>query len=187
MSDPDDVARVSALLGRPPRAAFSVVVRDASGAPMVIRNAPFLDDGTPLPTTYWLVDPELSRAIARLEADGGVRVAQATVDPDALAATHARYAAERDAAIAPGHDGPRPFGGVGGTRVGVKCLHAHYAYRLAGGDDPVGDWVAAALARAEESAGRPVPGATPDDDVIGVGAGGAGSERLGPQGRERSR
>jgi len=27
----------------------------------------------------------------------------------------------------------------------VKCLHAHLAYRLAGGDDPVGDWVLARL------------------------------------------
>ena len=37
---------------------------------------------------------------------------------------------------------PRPSGGVGGTRTGVKCLHAHYAWHLAGGDDPVGRWVA---------------------------------------------
>ena len=43
------------------------------------------------------------------------------------------------------HEGPRPQGGVGGTRRGVKCLHAHYAWHLAGGDDPVGRWVAAAL------------------------------------------
>jgi hypothetical protein len=43
------------------------------------------------------------------------------------------------------HVGPRPSGGVGGTRVGVKCLHAHYAWYLAGGDDPVGRWVAAHL------------------------------------------
>jgi hypothetical protein len=35
---------------------------------------------------------------------------------------------------------------VGGTRRGVKCLHAHYAYSLAGGDDPVGRWVERALA-----------------------------------------
>ena len=34
---------------------------------------------------------------------------------------------------------------VAGTRVGVKCLHAHYAYFLAGGDDPVGRWVAGRL------------------------------------------
>ena len=27
---------------------------------------------------------------------------------------------------------------MGGTRTGVKCLHAHYAWYLAGGDDPVG-------------------------------------------------
>ncbi|HMQ27497.1 MAG TPA: DUF501 domain-containing protein, partial [Acidimicrobiales bacterium] len=59
-----------------------------------------------------------------------------------LAAAHARYAAERDAALPDGHEGPRPFGGVGGTRQGVKCLHAHYAWFLAGGDDPVGRWVA---------------------------------------------
>ncbi len=37
--------------------------------------------------------------------------------------------------------GPRPSGGVGGTHTGVKCLHAHYAFHLAGGDDPVGRWV----------------------------------------------
>jgi hypothetical protein len=149
MVDADDVARVTARLGRTPRAEFDVVVRTAAGEPVVIRNAPFLDDGTPLPTTYWLVDPELSRSIARLEADGGVRAAQAAVDADALAATHRRYAAARDAAIPTDHAGPRPFGGVGGTRVGVKCLHAHYAYQLAGGDDPVGEWVADALRRAE--------------------------------------
>ena len=150
--EPDDVTRVTALLGRAPRAAFTVAVRDAAGTPMVIRNAPFLDDGTPLPTTYWLVDPALTRSIARIEAEGGVRAAQDAVDADALAAAHARYGAERDAAIDPGHEGPRPFGGVGGTRVGVKCLHAHYAYRLAGGDDPVGDWVAEALTQAEAPA-----------------------------------
>ena len=33
-------------------------------------------------------------------------------------------------------------GGVGGTRVGVKCLHAHLANHLAGNDDPVGRLVA---------------------------------------------
>ena len=30
--------------------------------------------------------------------------------------------------------------------AGVKCLHAHYAWHLAGGDDPVGRWVAERLA-----------------------------------------
>jgi uncharacterized protein len=136
-----DVARLSELLGRAPLGAFDIVTRAADGGPEVIRNAPLLDDGTPMPTRYWLVDPELSLRVARLESGGGVRAAEAAVDADELGTAHARYARERDAALAPDHVGPRPSGGVGGTARGVKCLHAHLAYHLAGGDDPVGRWV----------------------------------------------
>ena len=141
----DDVAMLTERLGRPPEGDFEVVVRNAVGAPVVIRNAPFLRDGTPMPTRYWLCDPALRQAVSRLEAGGGVRAAEAAVAPEELAAAHGAYAAERDAAIDPGHVGPRPSGGVGGTRRGVKCLHAHYAWFLAGGDDPVGRWVEANL------------------------------------------
>jgi hypothetical protein len=98
-------------------------------------------DATPMPTLYWLVGEREKEAVSRLEAAGGVRQAEAEVDPEELAAAHARYAAERDALLPPGHRGPTPTGGVGGARRGVKCLHAHYAWRLAGGDDPVGRWV----------------------------------------------
>lgn len=129
-------------LGRPARGAFAVVVVDAlDGAPVVIRNEPLLADGTPMPTRYWLLDPDLSRRIGTLENAGGVRRAEAAVDPAALADAHRRYAAERDAHLPEGWDGPRPSGGVGGTRRGVKCLHTHYAHWLATGDDPVGAWV----------------------------------------------
>jgi hypothetical protein len=141
MATPDDVVALTALLGRAPQADFDVVVRSPAGTPVVIRNAPFTADGTPMPTRYWLVDPALHAAVSRLEAAGGVRAAQAAVDPGELAAAHDRYRAERDATIPPGHRGPRPSAGVGGTRQGVKCLHAHYAWFLAGGDDPVGRWV----------------------------------------------
>ena len=140
-----DRERVAELLGREPRGEFAVVVRDETGDPVVIRNAPLLDDGTPMPTRYWLVGEEEQEAVARLEAAGGVRQDEAHVGLDAIAAAHARYAAERDAQLPAGHEGPRPSGGVGGTRTGVKCLHAHYAWYLAGGDDPVGAWVAARL------------------------------------------
>jgi len=112
----------------------------------VIVNAPLLDDGTPMPTRFWLVDAPLREAVSRLEAAGGVRQAEAAVAPDALAQAHLRYAAERDATVPPGHIGPRPSGGVGGTRQGVKCLHAHLAWFLVGGDDPVGRWVVEQLA-----------------------------------------
>lgn len=138
MSDRDAVV---ALLGREPRGAYDVVVRRDDGTPVVLRNAPLLDDGTPMPTRWWLVDDDLRRAVGRLEAAGGVRRAEAEVDAEALADAHRRHAAERDAALPAGHTGPRPHGGVGGTRTGVKCLHAHYAWFLAGGDDPVGRWV----------------------------------------------
>jgi hypothetical protein len=141
----DDVALLTERLGRPPEGDFEVVVRNGAGEPVVIRNEPFLRDGTPMPTRYWLCDPAVRHAVATLESAGGVRAAEAAVDGDELVAAHAAYAAERDAAIDPAHTGPRPSGGVGGTGRGVKCLHAHYAWFLAGGDDPVGRWVAERL------------------------------------------
>jgi len=140
-----DGAAVAALLGRDPGGAFRVVVRGSGGAPVVIANEPFLRDGTPMPTRYWLVDPGLRAEVGRLEAGGGVKEAEAAVDPAALESAHRRYAAERDSLIDPGRSGPRPTGGVGGTRRGVKCLHAHLAWWLAGGADPVGAWVAQRL------------------------------------------
>jgi hypothetical protein len=150
----DERARVAALLGRPPRCAFDVVVRDDDGEPLVIRNAPLLDDGTPMPTRYWLVGADAVRMVSRLEAQGGVQQARAAVDQAAVRDAHHRYAAERDAALPAGWDGPRPSGGVGGTAQGLKCLHAHFAWFLAGGDDPVGRWVAEQLG-AGVASGRP--------------------------------
>ena len=143
---PSDVERVGALLGRVPRGRFTVAVRGPDGEPVVIRNAPLLDDGTPMPTRYWLVGREEVVAVGRLEAHGGVRAAESEVGAAALADAHRRYAAERDAEVPVRHTGPRPSGGVGGTGAGVKCLHAHYAWYLAGGDDPVGRWVGRHLA-----------------------------------------
>ena len=144
--DLDTLNQVTELLGREPEADFEVVVRDAEGIPLVLRNAPLMHSGRPMPTLYWLAGKEALRDVSRLEAGGGVRAAEAEVDSAELAAAHSRYAAERDARLPDDYDGPRPSGGVAGTRKGVKCLHAHYAYHLAGGDDPVGRWVAARLA-----------------------------------------
>ena len=140
-----DTVRVRELLGREPQGRYTVVVRTATGDPVVIRNAPLLDDGTPMPTRYWLIGEDEVVDVGRLEAGGGVRQAEGEVDPVAVADAHRRYAAERDADMPAAWPGPRPSGGVGGTRTGVKCLHAHYAWYLAGGDDPIGRWVAARL------------------------------------------
>jgi exopolyphosphatase/guanosine-5'-triphosphate,3'-diphosphate pyrophosphatase len=168
--DPDDLAAVEALLGRPPAGAFEVVVRHPDGSPLVIANAPLLDDGTPMPTRYWLVGEPERAQVGRLESEGGVNRSEADVDPAELDAAHRRYAAERDALIPATHTGPRPSGGVGGTRRGVKCLHAHYAWFLAGGDDPVGRWVADRL-------GAPGAGAA-GDRVVGAVDCGTNSTRL---------
>ncbi len=148
---PDEMTTVANLLGRAPRGDLVVVRRRPDGTPSVIENAPLLWDGTPMPTRFWLVDPELRAAVSRLESEGGVRAAEVSVDPTALARAHERYAQGRDAGVPAGHTGPAPTGGVGGARAGVKCLHAHFAWWLAGGDDPVGAWVAERLGAARET------------------------------------
>jgi len=95
-----------------------------------------------MPTRFWLVDPQLTRRVGTLEAAGGVDRAEEAVGLGAIARLHGQVEAERDTRIGADHIGPRPSGGVGGTRRGVKCLHAHYAAFLAGEDDPVGRWAA---------------------------------------------
>ena len=147
----EDIARITELLGRVPQGEFEVVVRALDGDPVVLRNQPLLPDGTPMPTLYWLCGARENVLIGRLEATGAVNQVEAELDAAVIAAAHDRYAAERDALIPADHTGPRPFGGVAGTRIGVKCLHAHFGWWLAGGNDPVGDWVAEKLSISHSS------------------------------------
>ncbi len=140
-ASPGDLAEVERYLGRPLAGRCAVVVRRRDGRPVVIENEPHLRDGTPMPTLFWLVDPELHDAVSRLEGDGGVHRFEDLVDPEALAKTHEDYAQRRRQATVR-TDGAQPSGGVGGTRVGVKCLHAHLANYLVGATDPVGALVA---------------------------------------------
>ncbi len=149
MSEPDDRVVIETQIGRPLRAPSEVVARCHLGLPVVVRVPPHLDDGTPFPTLYWLTCPLATTRIGRLEATGGVKRMErkAAADPifgDALEAAHRDYEAERDLLVTR-DESPRPEGGVGGTRKGVKCLHAHYAHQAGGGDNPVGrvvaDWI----------------------------------------------
>lgn len=138
-----DLAAVRRQLGRDPVTPFTVVARCPGGHPLVIRNRPFDPEGRPFPTLFWLTCPEAVRAVSRLEADGLIGRLNQRAEADeefaaALSAVHEEYARER----ARNHPEALALGGVGGTRTGVKCLHAHYANHLAGGDDPVGVWVA---------------------------------------------
>ncbi|MCI0633513.1 MAG: DUF501 domain-containing protein [Actinobacteria bacterium] len=138
-----DLRIVARQLGREPVVPFTVLARCGVGHPLVTRNAPFGPDGSPFPTLFWLTCPDAVRAVSSLEAEGWIARLnrRAEDDPefaDALARAHAEYARQR----ARGHPRAEAFGGVGGTRTRVKCLHAHYANHLAGGDDVVGAWVA---------------------------------------------
>jgi exopolyphosphatase/guanosine-5'-triphosphate,3'-diphosphate pyrophosphatase len=138
-----DVAAVREQLGREPTTRFSVVARCTGGHPLVIRNAPIDAEGHPFPTTYWLTCPDARRAVSTLESKGWIARLNERAETDAafgeqLAAAHRAYAKDRALDLAEA----ATWGGVGGTRRGIKCLHAHYAYRLAGGDDPAGAWVA---------------------------------------------
>jgi exopolyphosphatase/guanosine-5'-triphosphate,3'-diphosphate pyrophosphatase len=153
-----DLALVTEQLGRPPLTDLSVVARCASGHPLVIRNHPVDRAGKPFPTLYWLTCPDAVKAVARVEADGWIKrlAERAREEPSfgaALEGAHREYAAERGRWV-PDAAG---WGGVGGARSGVKCLHAHYANHLAGGADPVGSWVAERVEpvhRDEDRSGR---------------------------------
>jgi hypothetical protein len=140
----DDQQLVETLVGRPLGGRFAVVARTRDGRPVVIENEPHLRDGTPMPTLYWLVDPEIHSAVSRLESDGGVHRFEALVDPIELQRAHDDYARRRDAATLR-RDLVAPSGGVGGTRTGVKCLHAHLANYLVSANDPVGQLVATSV------------------------------------------
>lgn len=149
--DDHDARQVAELLDRQPQGHYEIAVRHKDGTPRVIRNAPVLSSGRPMPTLYWLVSAHDRLVVSRLESSGAVRRAEAAVDPNELIAAHEAYRAERDALIPDDYAGHRPSAGVGGTRIGVKCLHAHYGYYLAGGDDPVGRWVANELAEQDHA------------------------------------
>lgn len=151
----EDLAAVTALIGRVPQGEFRVVVRSRDREPVVLMNAPLLEDGTPMPTLYWLVGSHEVYAVSQLEADGVIDEVEALIGLDAIDTIHATYMATRDALIPSTHSGHRPSGGVGGTRRGVKCLHAHLANWLAGNTDQVGEWVAQQLdARGAQRADR---------------------------------
>ncbi|HEY5263286.1 MAG TPA: DUF501 domain-containing protein [Acidimicrobiales bacterium] len=136
-----DIAVIEQYLGRALSGRCAVVVRRLDGRPVVIENEPHLRDGTPMPTLFWLVDPDLHDAVSRIEGNGGVHRFEDLVDSDSLAKTHEEYAERRRLATVR-TDGAQARGGVGGTREGVKCLHAHLANYLVGASDPVGELVA---------------------------------------------
>jgi hypothetical protein len=125
-------------IGRRPRGFVRVAVRCPHGAPAVIEQASYLDDGAPFPTTYYLTCPSAVARVGALEDAGGVDRYEALVAADPSAAESYRWGANRQRRLRrPGlvmADGGASLElGIGGTASDgmVKCLHAHAAFGLA--------------------------------------------------------
>ncbi len=122
-----------------PTIPFRVAVRAQSGKAMVIESYPIRPDGYPNPDWFWLVDRDLVRKVGTVESLGGVVHAENHFK-GSLEAIHNSYRAARNSLIKQCGVDIHIEGGVGGARKGVKCLHSHLAYYLAGGYSPVGEW-----------------------------------------------
>lgn len=159
----EDFRIVAKLLGRKPyHKRFKILLRRDDRSPVVVENEPLVgnspDKLRPFPTRYWLVDPRLRRAIDALEFDGGVKQSERDIPAEEVRQCHEAHARERNANISSLYRRPRPHGGVAGTRMGVKCLHAHYANFLVCGTDPVGQWVHERLTSVGEAFGQDISG-----------------------------
>ncbi len=139
----DDIAIVSAQLGRPARNVIGIAARCVCGAPTVVATAPRLDDGTPFPTLYYLSHPAATAALSFLEATQVMNEYNELLENDGdlrvhYADAHVAYVADRESiAIVPELAGIS----AGGMPVRVKCLHALGAHALAAGPgvNPIGD------------------------------------------------
>jgi len=137
-----DIADVSAQLGRPARNVIGISARCVCGKPTVVATKPRLDDGTPFPTLYYLSHPAATAAISTLEATQVMNeLSELLLDDDIAAqyrAAHEAYLADRESlGNVPEIDGIS----AGGMPVRVKSLHALAGHALSAGPgvNPIGD------------------------------------------------
>ena len=133
----EDIAAVSAQLGRPARNVVGIAARCICGKPTVVSTKPRLDDGTPFPTLYYLSHPAATAAISTLEAEGLMPELSLLID-ERYAAAHESYVADRESI-----EVVDEIAGIsaGGMPTRVKCLHALAGHALAAGPgvNPIGD------------------------------------------------
>ena len=133
---------ITERLGREPRGLRDIVAWDSSGRPAVIQVAPLVD-GKPFPTLFWLIDPQVTLAIDRLEAGGAIARLQKRVDEspglrDAMRADHEKHKSLRGSKMTPqereflessGMMAAFTRRGIGGIAEPsrIRCLHTWYA------------------------------------------------------------
>lgn len=138
----DDVANIiQHQLGRPARGVADIAVWCPHGAPAVVQTRPYLEDGEPFPTTFYLTCPSAKSAAAELEAAGGVgrlriEAAQDVELSGALEWLREWYRVERRRLAPAGphcDDGAVLEAGIGGPvdATSATCLHAYAAALVA--------------------------------------------------------
>ena len=137
----NDIALLTAELGRPPRGLVGVAYRCDHGVPAVVQTLPRLEDGTPFPTMFYLCCSALNSAVGRMEQQGVMKqmTERLGVEPElaeAYRAAHESYLAVRNEL---GDLGIQVT--AGGMPDRVKCLHVLVAHSLAVGPgvNPLGD------------------------------------------------
>ena len=138
-----DLLNIKNFLGRKPAGILSVVKRNPSNIPQVIKVNPFVRKA-PFPTMYWLVCPELSKKISQLEASGFIKdleneVSESKTLSESLFKIHESYRKEREdlykelkLEVSESMEKTISQTGVGGVAdfSRVRCLHMFYAYHL---------------------------------------------------------
>jgi len=159
----EDLRTAERQLNRPLRGQVLLAARCPHGVVEVIATSPLLTDGTPFPTLFWLSCPLLQRAVSRLESGDFRKILRRKLREqpgfaEKLQKAEREYALEREgwAEEMGRRDEVRECfsgrDGLAGTAAGgLKCLHAHLAHFLAGGNNPVGEEVAGELAGMQES------------------------------------
>ena len=136
---------VAERLGREPRGFRDVAAFNAEGLPASIRVSSIVD-GKPFPTLYWLIDPEISLNIDRLEAAGWIARVQSEIATNAafrqrMQRDHAAHIALRDGFLL---DEERELlasnnmlpalskRGIGGISEPdrIRCFHTWYAAHM---------------------------------------------------------
>lgn len=143
-----------------------VIKRCSWGYPQVILCYP-LKEGKPFPTLYWLTCPYLNKYVGELESKGTIssflKLVKINEDfKNKLEEANKSYAQQRVSLLSdyirnflkvrfPSYWEAIQERGVGGVMEseGVKCLHAHVAYYLAGGKTPIGEEVLRMLPNTE--------------------------------------
>ena len=133
---------VEIQLGRKLRSAANVVTTCHFNLPVVIKVPPNLDDGTPFPTTYWLSCPMYNKKVGSLESTGLIKELDLQIQQDEdlqkqWSDRQRSYETERSQQVKEDTK-IQPYGGVGGARESIKCLHSHLADQLATGKNVVG-------------------------------------------------